>query len=65
MFSWFLRLLGINEDRPTASKSSLLSATEAQQQTKQKTEASPIVESKPTASKKTTKTPTPKRINNP
>jgi len=60
MFSWFLRLLGINEDRPTASKSSLLSATEAQQQAKQKPKASPKVETKPTVSEKTTKAPTPK-----
>ena len=61
MFSWFLRLLGINEDRPTASKSSLLSATEAQQQAKQKTEASPKVDTKPTVSEKTTKAPPPKK----
>ena len=61
MFSWFLRLLGINEDRPTASKSSLLSASEAQQQAKQKPKASPKVESKPAASKKTTKAPTQKK----
>ena len=64
MFRWFLRLLGINEDRPSASKSSLLTATEAQQQAKQKTqkpEASPKGESKPIASKKTTKSPPQKK----
>ncbi len=30
MFSWFLKLLGINEDRPAASNNSLLNTTPAQ-----------------------------------
>ncbi len=63
MFSWFLKLLGINEDRPTASKSSLLSASEAQQQATQKPKASPKVETKPTVSEKTTKASPQKKDN--
>ena len=48
MFKWFLKLLGINEDRPTA-KSSLLSAAEAQTQVKEKEPAKqqPAAEKKP------------------
>lgn len=38
MFSWFLKLLGINEEKPAKSTNSLLSASEAQSQAKKQAE---------------------------
>ena len=49
MFKWFLKLIGIDEDRPV-SNSSLLSASEAQSQVQKKTP--PVVKQESSTAKK-------------
>jgi len=49
MFSWFLKLLGINEDRPAASSSSLLNSTTAKEQAKPKPATSSETKAEPKA----------------